>query len=71
MVSDLVQQFFFSKISSLNNLWDNKLTNSDHYNFLLQAKRNGLKILSCRGLHITHDKAKCEDGEYNFHWIYP
>ena len=66
VVSDLVQQFFFAKISSLENLWDDKLTNSDHYNFLLQAKQKGLKMLSCPGLHIIHDKSKCEEGKFDF-----
>ena len=45
VVSDLVQQFFFAKLDTVLGLWDDKLTNSDHYNFLQEAKLKKLKML--------------------------
>ena len=62
-ISDFIQQFFFAEIKILKGLWDDALTNFDHFHFLYIAKQRNLKILSCPKQSIIHSKDQCENGE--------
>jgi len=64
--SELIQQFFFAEIDSLEDLWDPILSSQDHYHMLVTAKKKGLKLLACQGLEILHDKGKCQRTEADF-----
>lgn len=55
--SDLMQQFFLTKTETLKKVhWDDVLKNNDHYDFLFNAKRNGLRLVTCTDIKVLHNK---------------
>jgi len=59
--TDIFQQFFIARTSTLHSYhWDNVLKNNDHYDFLLNLKRNNIRALVCSNMHITHSKKECQ-----------
>jgi len=55
--SDLVQQFFLTKTETLHKVhWDDKLKNNDHYDFLFNAKKNNLHLVTCTDIKVMHNK---------------
>ena len=55
--SDLMQQFFLTKTETLHKVhWDDKLKNNDHYDFLFNAKKNNLRLVTCTDIKVMHNK---------------
>jgi len=55
--SDLVQQFLLAKTETLHKVhWDDKLKNNDHYDFLFNAKKNNLRLVTCTDIKVMHNK---------------
>jgi GT2 family glycosyltransferase len=60
--SDLVQQVFLAKTEALlHSPWDPVLKNNDHYDFMFNARKNGLQVYACPSLHVPHRPRKCSD----------
>lgn len=52
-----MQQFFLTKTETLKDVhWDDTLKNNDHYDFLFNAKRNELRLVTCTDLKVLHNK---------------
>ena len=55
--SDLMQQFFLTKVDTLVRVhWDDVLKNNDHYDFLFNAKKNSLRLVTCTDIKVLHNK---------------
>lgn len=59
--SDLMQQFFLTKVDTLVRVhWDDILKNNDHYDFLFNAKKNNLRLVTCTDIKVLHNKKVCD-----------
>ena len=53
--SDLIQQFFIADTESLlKSGWDDHLKNNDHYDAMLNMKKNNMKLFICSKINILH-----------------
>jgi len=58
--TDIIQNIIFAKPAILLRKWDDYLKNNDHYDFLLTAKQNNLRLISCSDILFDHIKDQCQ-----------